>query len=281
MQSSGDRGLSRFELGILNAKETIRNLLLTDVKVKDCRFESVFVCENHMQVSSALSLWGKEAGTMAWLHGGLKSGDSFLDIGANTGLYSISAAHRVGPGGKVYAAESRKSNVGSLLNNISRNGFEDRITVLTAPLTSKRCVANFNHSRVMPASPGSEPGSTPRDGCGGKDFIPDVKELTVGSSLDELLDLKMIDHPEMIRIDLGGIELQVLQGMKQLLVSENRPRSIQVKLGVGGQDDIINFLDLHCYKLYYRHFTFLGEIELEAGKSPSEIAHNAVFVALD
>jgi FkbM family methyltransferase len=278
LQSAGDRGVTPFELKILRYKEKIRNSLLTEVKVTDQQFESVFVCENDMQAARALSLWIKEAGTMAWLDANLKAGDRFLDIGANVGIYSIAAAHRVGPTGRVYAAEPHKFNVCSLMTNILRNGFEDRVTVLTVPLTSERCATQFNYSSIIPASTGSQLGSTKRDGRGGKDFVPVLTELTVGLSLDEVVDLGMIERPDLIKIDVDGIELQILQGMKRLLLSPNRPRSVQVELNLGEQDDVIAFLDDHGYDLDHRHFTLQGKLFLDAGKSVSEIAHNAVFV---
>lgn len=278
MQSNGDRGLTPFELRVLQYKEKIRNYLLTEVKVCDGQFQTVFICENDMQAARALSLWIKEAGTMEWLDKNLRQGDRFLDIGANVGIYSLAAAHRVGPTGKVFAAEPHKFNICSLLKNILRNNFQDRIKVLTVPLTSERCATEFNYSSIIPASTGSQLGSTKRDGRGGYEFIPVLTELTVGLSLDEVIDLKMIEAPDMIKIDVDGIELKILQGMKRLLVSDNRPRSIQVELNLGEQEDVVSFLEEHGYGLDHRHLTLQGKHYVEAGKSMSEIAHNAVFV---
>jgi transketolase len=278
LQSNGDRGLTPFELRVLQYKEKIRNYLLTEVKVCDGQFQTVFICENDMQAARALSLWIKEAGTMEWLDKNLRQGDRFLDIGANVGIYSLAAAHRVGPTGKVFAAEPHKFNICSLLKNILRNNFQDRIKVLTVPLTSERCATEFNYSSIIPASTGSQLGSTKRDGRGGYEFIPVLTELTVGLSLDEVIDLKMIEAPDMIKIDVDGIELKILQGMKRLLVSDNRPRSIQVELNLGEQEDVVSFLEEHGYGLDHRHLTLQGKHYFDAGKSMSEIAHNAVFV---
>jgi transketolase len=278
LQSNGDRGLTPFELRVLQYKEKIRNYLLTEVKVCDGQFQTVFICENDMQAARALSLWIKEAGTMEWLDKNLRQGDRFLDIGANVGIYSLAAAHRVGPTGKVFAAEPHKFNICSLLKNILRNNFQDRIKVLTVPLTSERCATEFNYSSIIPASTGSQLGSTKRDGRGGYEFIPVLTELTVGLSLDEVIDLKMIEAPDMIKIDVDGIELKILQGMKRLLVSDNRPRSIQVELNLGEQEDVVSFLEEYGYGLDHRHLTLQGKHYVDAGKSMSEIAHNAVFV---
>ncbi|MGJ0510261.1 MAG: FkbM family methyltransferase [Methylocystis sp.] len=246
MQSAGDRGLTQFEMKTLQYKQKIRDFLLTEVKVNDRQFESVFVCENDMQAARALSLWIKEAGTMEWLDQNLRHGDRFLDIGANIGIYSIAAAHRIGPTGKVYSAEPHKFNVCSLLNNILRNGFEDRIRVLTVPLTSEKCATEFNYSSIIPASTGSQLGSTMRDGRQGNYFIPVLTELSIALSLDEVIELKLIDHPDLIKIDVDGIELKILQGMKHLLTSSHRPRSIQVELNIGEQEDVIDFLLCSC-----------------------------------
>lgn len=41
----------------------------------------------------------------AWIRQSLNSGDLFLDIGANIGLHTLHAAHRVGPGGRCIAVE--------------------------------------------------------------------------------------------------------------------------------------------------------------------------------
>src|SRR5262249_6754035 len=47
----------------------------------------------------------------AALRAALRPGDTFLDLGANMGYYTMLAASRVGPGGRVIAFEPRHDNV--------------------------------------------------------------------------------------------------------------------------------------------------------------------------
>lgn len=56
----------------------------------------------------------------------LKPGGTFVDVGANAGLYSVYAARKVGPGGHVYAFEPSRREAASL----SRNADLNRLTNL-------------------------------------------------------------------------------------------------------------------------------------------------------
>ena len=84
--------------------------------------------------------------------------------------------------------------------------------------------------------------------------------------------------PNLVKIDVDGLELGILAGMTTLLKSKERPRSIQVELNVGQEDAIIKFLTDFGYKLDHRHFTQHGKKLLSRGVDISPIAHNAVFV---
>jgi FkbM family methyltransferase len=55
----------------------------------------------------------------------LRPGDTFVDIGANFGLFSVIAAQKVGPAGRVVAIEPLPELVERLRFNISINGFEN------------------------------------------------------------------------------------------------------------------------------------------------------------
>src|SRR5271154_1682751 len=62
-----------------------------------------------------------EPNLTAFLNRRLKSGDVFIDIGANIGYYSLLAERRVGPGGSVLAIEASPSIYDLLRKNISLN----------------------------------------------------------------------------------------------------------------------------------------------------------------
>jgi FkbM family methyltransferase len=58
---------------------------------------------------------------LQFLNAFLRSGDVFVDIGANTGLYTLIAAHRVGDGGYVHAFEPSCETYQRLLTNVLLN----------------------------------------------------------------------------------------------------------------------------------------------------------------
>ena len=67
----------------------------------------------------------------------LKPGDTFLDIGANGGLYSIIAAKIVGHQGHVYACEPGKKELDLLKQNITINGINN-ITIIESAISNKK-----------------------------------------------------------------------------------------------------------------------------------------------
>ncbi len=277
MRSRGERGLSWREKRLLALKTWLRKQLVSEVEVQDRKYKTWYVCENRLQAYRAVSLWVKEPGTMAWIEAETRLGDRFLDIGANVGIYTIAAAHRVGDMGRVYAVEPHKPNAVSLMRNILRNDLQRRVDVLTLPLAEQRIVAAFNYTSLEPSVTGSQLGSTFLDGHS-RVFKPAASELCLGMSVDELISINAIQAPHLIKIDVDGIELNILKGMRILLASAERPRGIQVELNIGEHDGVVDFLASQGYKLDHRHFTIGGERRRMAGVNIADIAHNAIFV---
>jgi hypothetical protein len=104
------RPLYLHERVLFDAKSVFGKALITQVKVQDKNYVTRFVCGNRKEAHRAATLWLKEPGTMSWLDENLRGGDVFLDIGANIGIYTLAAAHRVGATGTVYACEPHKPN---------------------------------------------------------------------------------------------------------------------------------------------------------------------------
>jgi len=70
-------------------------------------------------------------------------GDTFLDVGANVGFFTVLAARRVGPSGKVFSFEMMPDTAARLRGNIDRNRLEN-VTVVECALSDedgRSCVA--------------------------------------------------------------------------------------------------------------------------------------------
>jgi FkbM family methyltransferase len=74
--------------------------------------------------------WEWNVGTL--IRRTLRAGDVFVDVGANTGYYTVLAAKVVGPTGHVYAIEPAPATAAALRRNVGLNGVADLVTVLEA-----------------------------------------------------------------------------------------------------------------------------------------------------
>ncbi|TAJ32208.1 MAG: FkbM family methyltransferase, partial [Reyranella sp.] len=73
----------------------------------------------------------------------LKPGMTFIDVGANDGYYTLFAARRVGPAGKVVAVEPSSRERAHLQRNLGRNGLEN-VHVVAAALGAEPGVVDLH-----------------------------------------------------------------------------------------------------------------------------------------
>lgn len=274
--STGTRRLNLLEKSVLGITGWARSRLLPSLRINDRGFESRYVCSNKHEAQRAASLWLKEEGTMRWIDGEVRAGDIFMDIGANIGVYTIAAAHRVGPSGKIYAFEPHKLNAVTLMQNVQLSKLADRVEIFSFPLSESATVLRFNYASLASASSGSQFGHTRMAG-NEKEFTPVASEVMASVSVDELIERGIIQTPCLVKIDVDGNELPILRGMKSLLCGKDRPRAVQVEVNVGEGDPIAAFLTECGYKLDSRHFTRPGEAKLKRGVPIEKVEFNAIF----
>lgn len=141
----------------------------------------------------------------------LKPGDIFYDIGANVGFFTIIVAKLVGETGKVYAFEPAPYNAKLLRKNIELNKFNN-VTVI------EKAVAESSQKGELVLG----------DYCGGNvlaNFFTGIestpkKQNSVSVDvicIDDLVENQTINPPNMVKIDVEGGEINVIQGMMKII----------------------------------------------------------------
>lgn len=174
--------------------------------------------------------------------GGLRQGDVVVDVGAFVGLYTVAAAKRVGPVGRVLAFEPDPANFLALCRHVRLNDVGDRVTAFQA------AVGEADAEVLFQAGRGPESHVVSSDT--GAIRVPVVR-------LDSVLRDGAVN---VLKIDVEGYELAVLEGCAGLLAdSHRRPRAIYVELhphGLGGSGESARLFELLAQSGY--HVSDLG-----------------------
>lgn len=188
-----------------------------------------FYCPNKIIEWRINNLLEKEPKTIEWINN--FSGDKiiFWDIGANIGTYSIYAALKHSGKIKINSFEPSTSNLRVLSRNISINNYQNEIDIVQLPLFNKNLAfSSMNESRFLE---GAALHSFSVDyNYKGKKFNINNKYNLIGTSIDFLLENKVLSSPNYIKIDVDGAEHLILDGAKKLLASENKPSQILIEL---------------------------------------------------
>jgi FkbM family methyltransferase len=177
----------------------------------------------------------------------LKPGMTFVDVGANIGLYSVIAAHCVGPSGRVFAFEPQPSLAEVFWVNVRMNR-----------------LGNVTHETV---ALGRTPGTsalyqvTDNDVQATLRLRPD--ERSVGPviqvpvrTLSDALREQGVVSVDGLKVDVEGAEFEVLQGFEDWMATAP-PRFIVIEC-IGSllarfghsSHDLITFLEAHQYTVY-------------------------------
>jgi FkbM family methyltransferase len=133
----------------------------------------------------------------------LLAGGVFYDVGANIGFLTLIGARLVGPRGRVYAFEPVPANAALVRRNVSLNGFA-QVQVVEKALgrhsgRAELALAAYSGGAVL-ADVG-----TPPDAAG---------SISVAlASIDDLVEQAGFIPPSLVKIDVEGAELEVLEGM--------------------------------------------------------------------
>lgn len=149
----------------------------------------------------------------------LRPGATALDIGANVGCYAVLLGQLVAPGGRVFAFEPSPAAYEGLVRHISLNRLEGTVIPIRA------AVADSEGTGTLVAS-----------GATGADRLAAIGEPGPGTRHD--VPLMTVDRfcggqgirPDLIKVDVEGAELAVLQGARGTIETAGGALALFVEL---------------------------------------------------
>ncbi len=153
-----------------------------------------------------------EQETCTYLAAILRDGDVFVDVGAHVGWFSLFAASLVGPTGQVWSFEPGRANHAQLVDQIALNGYAHVRPVQAAVGSTCGIVTlhvHATHDGGHAVSPDADDAARlPRDFA---------LQPTWCTSLDAFFGDRTLGTVRAMKIDVEGLELEVLRGAQDFL----------------------------------------------------------------
>jgi FkbM family methyltransferase len=151
-----------------------------------------------------------EPGAFAYLEAHVKPGAVILNVGAHVGVYALSMASWVGRSGHVYAFEPNPQTREIFEDQIARNDFSDRITVVPLAVGGRSGAAEFSASGAAGFSRLGSANPARTD--------PHASVVVQITTIDDFCAARRI-APDWITLDIEGYETAALAGARRTITS--------------------------------------------------------------
>tara|TARA_B100000787_G_scaffold4826_1_gene3639 strand:+ start:2238 stop:3101 length:864 start_codon:yes stop_codon:yes gene_type:complete len=254
-------------------KDFIENDSYTNINIQN--FQTKFFIPNELTEWRVKTFFTKEPETLEWIDSFEKKENLiFWDIGANIGLYSIYNALK-NINSKTIAFEPSTSNLRILSRNISINNFENNIKILPVPLTNKKnSFLIMNEPNFIEGSALNSFGE--KYNFEGKNFKSKMKYQIFGTTINYLLENKILEIPDYIKIDVDGIEHLILEGGDRYL-KNIKIKSLSIEINENFKEQYDNVLKI-MYKNNFKILHKKNNIKAHANKSEHLNIFNYIFV---
>lgn len=170
----------------------------------------------------------KEPETIEWIDNFDNSKEIlFWDIGSNIGIYSIYNSIK-NKNSKTIAFEPSTSNLRILSRNIFINNLQNQISIFPIALTDKSNVfLNMKENNFIEGSAMNSFGE--EWDFEGKKFKSNMSYNIFGTSINFLVENKILKIPNYIKIDVDGLEHLILNGGSKFLKSKEI-KSLSIEL---------------------------------------------------
>lgn len=204
----------------------------------------IFQTPSSLNRYRAKTLLTKEPETILWLDE-IPFDCTFWDIGANVGIYSVYAA--LFRHSNVVAIEPSSINLDLLFRNVQNNNCEDQITIVPIAVGSSNGQEFLFMSRENAIWGGAHNSAGQPISQSGEPMLDPIKSLQLLATIDQLVESYNIPKPDYMKIDVDGLELNVLEGA--IGVFENL-KSILIEIDLGNRNNhnlVVEFLKNHDF----------------------------------
>lgn len=153
----------------------------------------------------------------------VRKGDTVLDIGANTGQFTIPLAHLVGPSGMVHSFEPITATFNELKESVEQEKLSGRVRLCKLALGDSAQEVSFTVPKGRP----TEATLVPHDTQKWTDYDSEpenyIHETCRVVLLDDFVRENGIGKISFLKCDVEGGELGVMQGAKSILSGATPP----------------------------------------------------------
>ena len=194
------------------------------------------------------------------------NGKTVYDVGAYKGLFTMFFARAVGESGRVIAFEPNDENFNDILQNIRLNNFGNVVV-------RKIALGRASGKVSLAFSPGVSREGSIQENIKAKILgKKGAKSIEVNiDSLDNQMIIQNLPKPDIVKIDVEGLELDVLEGMKQTIARYNPQLIIEIH-GHDVQGKIDNIKKVVRVLIDFGYSIYHIESENRITLSNSEIA---------
>jgi FkbM family methyltransferase len=207
---------------------------------------------------------------LIFLERALSPGKTFVDVGANLGIYALAASKIVGPSGRVIAFEPSQQTFFLLNGNVAMNN-STNVQIYPAAISDKAGEALLYH--------GADPG---QNSLGRDPALEPEGEQVMTESLDNALSAASVERVDLIKMDVEGAEELVVRGANKVITSHrptiileiNQEASARLGLSPRGAWDQLQSLG-------YKFFSVRGNAVDEAKSLPNLGNVVAIYSSLE
>ena len=229
-------------------------------------------------------LW--EPNLSAWIESRLSPGDVFIDVGANIGYFTLLAANRVGPSGRVVAVEAMPAIFQHLSAHVAANA-----------LANTRLI---NEAAVGPGEPPEALlywGGEGNIGSSGMiQHTAQAEAVKVAArTLAQMLTPEECRRARLIKVDVEGVEGRTIRGLELERDCFDQRLELIVEISAGAEAttdpaDLLQYLGslgFFPYELredhYFKRYAYPARAvsQPQRVRQPLHAVHNVIFSRID